>query len=153
MLKRNGYTKLGRTTSHRTTLVRNLVRSIFSSGSIATTTSKAKVLRGEVLSLLAAVKRMEPQSALRLVKTYFVDRKHVDMVINYANAEKSRISLIGYEVEKKGTKLTAESTDKKAKKVTNVKTEPKAKVKTAGKVAKVKAVTVQKERARTRAGI
>ena len=171
MLKRNGYKKLGRTTSHRATLVRNLVRSIFSSGSISTTTSKAKVLKAEVLSLLASVKRMEPQSALRLVKTYFPDRKHVDMVVNYAkvegngirivkvgfrpgdNSEKSKITLIGYEVEKKGKKLGATSEDKKAKKETKVKAEPKVKANTNAKTAKVKTVTVKKESARTRAGI
>ncbi|HVX92727.1 MAG TPA: L17 family ribosomal protein [Candidatus Dojkabacteria bacterium] len=171
MLKRNGYTKLGRKTSHRVSLVRNLVRSIFSSGSITTTTSKAKVLRGEVLSLLASVKRMEPQSALRLVKTYFADRKHVDMVLNYAkvenngvqmvkvgfrpgdNSEKSKISLIGYEVEKKGKKLGAKSEDKKVKKETKVKAEPKIKAKASQNTGKVKAVTVKKERSRTRSGI
>lgn len=56
MYKRINLKKLGRTHSHRKALKQNQVRSILESGKVRTSSVKAKVLRGELESLLNLVK-------------------------------------------------------------------------------------------------
>ena len=56
MYKRINLKKLGRTHSHRKALKQNQVRSILESGKVKTSSVKAKVLRGELESLLNLVK-------------------------------------------------------------------------------------------------
>jgi large subunit ribosomal protein L17 len=55
MYKRVKTKKLGRTVSHRNALVQNMVRSMVVSGSVKTTTPKAKVLKGEMESILTKI--------------------------------------------------------------------------------------------------
>jgi len=52
MYKRNRVKKLGRTKSHRDSLIRNQIRSLLTKGSIKTTSAKAKVLRSKVSKFL-----------------------------------------------------------------------------------------------------
>lgn len=56
MYKRINLKKLGRTHSHRKALKQNQVRSILESGKVRTSSVKAKVLRGELESLLNLVR-------------------------------------------------------------------------------------------------
>ncbi len=53
MYKRIGTKKLGRTMAHRKSLVYNQLRSLLKSGSIRTTTPKAKVVKAEMESLIS----------------------------------------------------------------------------------------------------
>ena len=59
MYKRNSIKKLGRKSSHRKALVKNLLRSIMQSGKVNTSSVKAKVLRGELTSVLSKAKNSD----------------------------------------------------------------------------------------------
>ena len=61
MKHRNRKPRLGRTTDQRKALVRNLLTSLLTHGSITTTESKAKVLVAELDELVAKVRRQAEQ--------------------------------------------------------------------------------------------
>jgi ribosomal protein L17 len=61
MYKRNSIKKLGRTKSHRDSLIRNQIRSLLDKGSLKTTTPKAKVLRAKASKFLNRVSKLENQ--------------------------------------------------------------------------------------------
>lgn len=172
MFKRQGFKKLGKKASHRNAMSKNLLRSIFQSGYVTTTTPKAKMLKGEVESLISRVKKAEKSLNLyKYLETVLGnDRKLSEAVIKYTddngavkivktgyragdNAQKSKVELVGFKTEKKEVKAKAET--KSAKAVTEPKKVEKRGLKnvlTGGKSVS-KNVAVKKERARTRSGI
>jgi len=68
--------RLGRTTSHRTAMMRNMVTSLFEHGRITTTDAKAKELRPVAEKLITLGKRGDLH-AIRLAASYIRDRKIV----------------------------------------------------------------------------
>ncbi|HRI05916.1 MAG TPA: L17 family ribosomal protein [Candidatus Dojkabacteria bacterium] len=170
MFKRQGFKKLGKKASHRNAMSKNLLRSIFQSGYVTTTTPKAKMLKGEVESLISRVKKADKGLNLyKYLETVMGNRKLSEAVINYVegngivklvkvgyragdNAQKSKVELVGFKVEKK----EAKSAKTEAKKVV---AEPKKverrglKNVLGGNKSVSKNVAVKKERSRTRSGI
>ena len=69
--------KLGRNTSHRRALLRNLVTSLVMEERIETTVSKAKALRPEVEKMITLGKRGDVNSR-RLASGYLMTRESVD---------------------------------------------------------------------------
>ena len=157
--------KLGRKKSHRDSLIRNLLRSLFESNSLVTTTSKAKELKREASSLILKGKKDKLSFRRKLenifgrsslVKKFeeYVEKDNAGVGIvkvgfrDGDNAEQSRVYLLG--IEKKKAKKE-ESEEKETKKV---KVEEKKKV-VMSKDKKVDTTaTIRKaERARSRSGI
>ena len=69
--------KLGRNTSHRRALLRNLVTSLVMEERIETTVSKAKAMRPEVEKMITLGKRGDVNSR-RLASAYLMTRESVD---------------------------------------------------------------------------
>ena len=65
MRHQNGYKKLGRTTAHRKSLLRNLATALLRHEAIRTTTAKAKALRPFVEKLITLGKRGDLASRRR----------------------------------------------------------------------------------------
>ena len=61
--------KLGRTSSHRKALLKNLASSLIQEGSVRTTDAKAKVLRGVVDRLVSFAKRGDLASRRQVLKS------------------------------------------------------------------------------------
>lgn len=68
--------RLGRTTSHRVAMMRNMVTSLFEHGRITTTDAKAKELRPIAEKLITLGKRGDLH-AIRLAASYIRDKKIV----------------------------------------------------------------------------
>jgi len=178
MYKRNSIKKLGRTHSHRKALIQNQLRSILSSGKVKTSSVKAKVLRGELESLLSTVKNSKEEnlSLIRklneilgdkdLVKKIFEITKRGDTKVSVRkvgyrigdNTEMSIVEIVGF----KG-KVSPKKKEKVEEKE-EVKKEAKPEVKEDGdtkrnilnlgtKTASKKVEPVKRERARTRSGL
>ncbi len=167
MYKRIKRAKLGRKKSHRDSLIRNLLRSLFENNHVLTTTAKAKVLKQEASSLIAKGGSMTlnfrrellnilgKESLLKKYEEYVgKDKKGVGIVkVGFQagdNAELSRVYLLGLEKKSESSKKEEEKKDKKEKKVVMEKKKPSAdKDKRVDKTA----VIHRTERARSRAGI
>ncbi len=126
MNKRSSKIKLGRTKSHTNALLRNQIRSIFQSGSIVTTTAKAKALKNKLDIFLHRIKEdnlentrymhdiLGKKELVQIAKKY-VDKAEsgVTMVrVSFRSgdsAETSKVTLIGYE------EIFGKKTDKKGK--------------------------------------
>lgn len=174
MYKKMGIKKLGRTASHRKSLKKNLVRSLFANGKVETTTPKAKVLKGHASSVLAKyttmndglVKRREVESYLGKGKALenfqqAMNDKNVKISIvktrfrDGDNAEMSRVTLVGLKkAEKKKTSAKKATKKKEVEKETqDVKLDTRD-----GKKEKIgdklkKTFTSAPERARSRSGL
>jgi len=134
MYKRIKAKKLGRKKSHREALMRNQLRSLFTYGSITTTTVKAKALKSNTERVLSDIKNnsKDPNIKKRLTITFGND-KLVNSASNYGagakatvsivkvgfrdgdQAEITRVMLADFEVKKPAKKVT-----KKSKKVSKV---------------------------------
>ncbi len=172
--------KLGRTKSHREALVRNQMRSLFTSGSLITTTPKAKVLKQKTQSFLDMIKEQNLEvtrkmhvilgNAVLVKKATEYSKKGENKVqivkIGFRdgdNAQTSKVTLANY-VEKQKTKLQSKTTKvnekAKAKEKTNgkggetefVEEKKDGKVLEKGKI-NLKDRFIKRERARTRSGI
>ena len=73
--------KLGRNTSHRRALLRNLVTSIIMDERIETTVTKAKAMRPHVEKMITLGKRGD-QAARRLAASYLMTRESVDKLFD-----------------------------------------------------------------------
>jgi large subunit ribosomal protein L17 len=133
MYKRIKTKKLGRKKTHRDSLVRNLLRSLTTYGTVETTSQKAKVLKSKAEALLGKIRRSKDIPSLkRSLNVTLGKRELVDRVIDYAkggsvtiakigfrdgdNAEKSRVMLVDYAggaVKKKSTKKESAKREKK----------------------------------------
>ncbi len=175
MYKRVKITKLGKTESHRASLKRNLLRSLFEKNVVVTTSPKAKVLKKEASSLIAKAK-MNKDSILfkRELKRTLGRASLVKNFVEYAekeksgvsivkvgfrlgdNAEKSKVYLLGIE-KKKATKKKDEKVDAKEVEKNEEKIDKKGglikNIFGQGKRVDKTAVVDRTERARTRAGL
>jgi len=81
MRHRNAGFKLGRNTSHRRALLRNLVTSLILEERIETTPAKAKAMRPHVEKMITLGKRGDV-AARRLAGGYLMTRESVDRLFN-----------------------------------------------------------------------
>ena len=135
MYKRSKRKKLGRKKSHRESLVRNLLRSLFDNNYVVTTTAKAKVLKQKASSLIDEGKKrgedrafgMELKEILGkedLMKKYKDYLKKENIGVGFVrvyfregdNAEMSRVFLLGLEKKKAKAKKSTKETEKGKKK-------------------------------------
>jgi large subunit ribosomal protein L17 len=80
MRHRHGYKKLGRTSSHRGALLKNLTIAIVKAGKIETTLPKAKELRGFVEKLITRAKRGD-LNAHRAIYAVLQDKESVKKLV------------------------------------------------------------------------
>lgn len=176
MYKQGGKRKLGRTASHRRSLIHNQLRSLFRVGYVSTTSQKAKVLKANADSLINKVANSEDKLVLvRELHSLFKDEKLVGKVTQYAgkessgvrivkigfrsgdNAEVSKVTLIDFVEKKKvgAKKKSAKKDDKAAAKSADQSKPAEAKRGLGDKIAKsIKSkMPVSKERARSRSGL
>jgi large subunit ribosomal protein L17 len=178
MYKRVGIKKLGRTRSHRVSLLQNQIRTLFNAGILNTTTAKAKAVRSVAQALLSDMNEKEISLATRRkIKKVLGDKELVAKAIKYAqeendgvrviktgfrsgdNAQMSRVELIGYEGKRKRKVEKKEKEEKEIKpqekkkgRIPNKDIDERAPKKTAsGKASKAKRKS--SERVRTRAGL
>lgn len=81
MRHKHGYKKLGRTSSHRAALLKNLSIAIINGGKIETTLAKAKELRGYVERLITRA-RVGDSNAHRAIFASLQDKKATNKLIN-----------------------------------------------------------------------
>ena len=167
MYKRVKKAKLGRKQSHRNSLRRNLLRSLFTHNSVVTTSPKAKVLKQDASSLIAKgisngqslEFRRELGNILgsdEVVKKFYeyIKKEDIGVVITKIgfrsgdNAEKSRVILKG--TEKKKVVKKDKNIEEKKKIVTKV--EKNTNLKDGKRVDKT-AVVKKAQRANTRSGL
>ena len=126
MYKRIKLKKLGRTHSHRKALKQNQVRSILESGKVRTSSVKAKVLRGELESLLNLVKVTKDGdiSLIRRLNEVLGKDELVKRVFELGKKDSTKVTIkkVGYRagdnsqesiVEISGFKSKKETTKKK----------------------------------------
>ncbi len=172
MYKRVKIKKLGRTESHRKALIQNQLRSLVRSGSIKTTTPKAKVIKGEIESLFVKVRttkegdltlRRELQSILgdsELVKK-FINASSVGgsvtlRKIGFRSGDNAEVSLLEVKELKAKKKIAKKEKVDNKEEVSNtpVQKEEKKNILNLGKKSVSKTATpIKKERARTRSGL
>jgi len=178
MYKRNSVKKLGRTKSHRESLIRNQIRSLLAKGLIKTTTPKAKVLRSKMSKFLFRMDSLNRSDnkvifnreleavtgkgdlKSNVMKVLANGNLGVSIVkIGFRdgdNAEVSKVILLGLVDSKK--KVATKATGKdiaKAKKKANKNTTDSKGIENKGKKdsASKKNFTRTKERARSRSGL
>jgi len=81
MRHRHGYRKLGRTSSHRKALLKNLSIALITSGKIETTLPKAKELRSYFEKLVTKA-RVADSNAHRVIFSYLQDKEATKKLIN-----------------------------------------------------------------------
>lgn len=81
MRHKHGYKKLGRTSSHRAALLKNLSIAIINSGKIETTLPKAKELRSYIERLITRA-RLGDSNAHRAVFSSLQDKKATNKLVN-----------------------------------------------------------------------
>lgn len=170
MYKRVKRKKLGREKSHRESLIRNLLRSLFESNYVVTTTPKAKVLKQEASSLIEKGKSIKDEVAFRrnlqnllgkgaLVSKYYEYVKKENVGIGFVrvgfrsgdNAEMARVFLLG--LDKKKKKAVKEDEKDEKGKSEESKVDKKVIERNIDKKVDKTAVIRKTERARSRAGI
>jgi len=81
MRHRHGYKKLGRTSSHRKALLKNLAIALIINGKIETTVAKAKTLRSYIEKLITKAKKGD-FNANREVFAYLQDKEATKKLLN-----------------------------------------------------------------------
>lgn len=81
MRHRHGYRKLGRTSSHRKALLKNLSIALIKSGKIETTVPKAKELRSYFEKLITKA-RVGDSNAHRAIFSYLQDKECTQKLVN-----------------------------------------------------------------------
>ena len=81
MRHKHGYKKLGRTSSHRKALLKNLAIALVTNGKIETTVAKAKTLRSYVEKLITKAKKGD-FNAHREVFAYLQDKEATKKLLN-----------------------------------------------------------------------
>jgi len=179
MYKRNSIKKLGRTHSHRKALIQNQLRSILKSGSVNTSSVKAKVLRGELESVFNKVRLSKDGDLVltrelhkifgddSLVKKVFEIGKKEGSKITVKkigfragdNTEISKVEITGFKVKPKSKKKGEDSKEskevkKEIEKVVVKEPEEKKGILNLGRKSVSKKVEpMKRERARTRSGL
>jgi large subunit ribosomal protein L17 len=171
MYKRIKRKKLGRKKTHRESLIRNLLRSLFASNYVVTTTAKAKVLKQEASSLIDKGKNVKDEVSFRrklqsilgkdeLVKKYLEYIKKEKVGVTFVrvgfrdgdNAEMSKVSLLGLE-KKKRKVVKDEKVEKDKGQEEDTQVDKKVIERDIDKKVDKTAVIKKTERARSRAGI
>lgn len=94
-MKQQGRAKLGRTASHRKSLLKNQLRSLVKNGKISTTTQKGKALKANAQSVISRVNR---DGDTLVIKRYLdellgtADLRNI--MLKYASSGKGRIQII-----------------------------------------------------------
>lgn len=170
MYKRIKRSKLGRTESHRKSLIKNMLRSLFDKNSVVTTTAKAKVLKQNADSLILKGKaegeslsfRRKLQEVLgsdELVAKYkeYIKKEKVGVLsvkVGFRagdNAEQTKVVLVG--TEKKKKKVEKKEETKEEKKDVVQKEERKGKRFDGAKKVDTTTVVNRTERAKSRSGL
>ncbi|WP_187647488.1 50S ribosomal protein L17 [Nitrosophilus labii] len=81
MRHKHGYRKLGRTSSHRKALLKNLAIALIMNGKIETTVAKAKTLRSYIEKLITKAKKGD-FNAHREVFAYLQDKEATKKLVN-----------------------------------------------------------------------
>lgn len=81
MRHKHGYRKLGRTSSHRKALLKNLAIALIVNGKIETTVAKAKTLRSYIEKLITKAKKGD-FNAHREVFAYLQDKEATKKLMN-----------------------------------------------------------------------
>lgn len=170
MYKRAKKAKLGRKASHRSALMMNLLRSLFTNGYLTTTTIKAKALKGDTLRLFSKLSKADKLYIQRELTAILGNRKIVEKAVKYVSdgdpkikvvkvgyrdgdmAQTSKVTLVGYIVKKAKRKLKKADKKEEKKEEKIEKKEEHIEKRTVGKVVK-EVFTGRKERARTRSGL
>jgi large subunit ribosomal protein L17 len=174
MYKRVKTKKLGRTHSHRKALVLNMLRSIVKSGSVKTTTPKAKVLKNEVESLLAKVKNTKDGDLAlrRKLQTILGDSESVKKLlevkdtsvvvkkVGFRSGDNSEISVVeikglkGKKAKVSGKKeVSKKDVEVEEKTVPSIEEPKKRNILDLGRKSVKKATSIKKERAKSRSGL
>jgi large subunit ribosomal protein L17 len=171
MYKRNGIKKLGKKTSHRHLMVKNQLRSLFTSGHIKTTSAKAKYMRGQAQSLISKVQNTPEDNLVlrRNLQVILGDDELVKKVYAYCKkdgvgvtlrkvgfragdmTEVSRLELLNFKTKKRVAKKNEKEEKVEEKKVVK-KSKVEAKQVIDKKVSN-RPIPVKKERAKTRSGL
>ena len=176
MYKRNSIKKLGRKTSHRKALILNQLRSLVESGKIQTTSPKAKVMKGEIESLISKVRTTKDGdlSLRRRLQIVFGNTELVNRFMDIAkkdsttvlikkvgfragdNAQVSVLEIKGLKVKstKRVGKVKDEEKDGEEKKVVESKEKKRGILDLGSKKSVTKGVgPINKERAKSRSGL
>lgn len=177
MYKKVKKAKLGRETSHRKALMLNQIRSLFANGKLVTTSPKAKVLKGNVESLVLKGKKKGSELSFRrevinvlgsdeLVKKYYEYIKNENSGVTIVkigfrsgdNGEVSRVSLLGIAKKKVKASKKVEETVVKKEEMKEEKKESNNPIKNIlrrdnGKGIDKTAVVRKTERAKSRSGL
>ena len=87
--------KLGRKASHRAAMKQNLLRSLLERGHVVTTTSRAKVVKKEMESLIAKGKKNSDNiSFIRKLQLILGNDKLTKKFIEYVKGEKTGVTLV-----------------------------------------------------------
>lgn len=179
MYKRIKLKKLGRTHSHRKALKQNQLRSILESGKVRTSSVKAKVLRGELESLLNLVKvtKEGDLSLTRRLNQILGNQTLVKRVMELGkkestkvtikkvgyrvgdNSEESVVEIVGFNVKKEGAKKKVVKKGEKEEKKEEVEEKKeviekrKSFINLGAKPVSKKVEPIKKERAKSRSGL
>lgn len=177
MYKLGGRRKIGRKASHRRSMIKNQVRSLLLSGSVVTTTQKAKILKANASSYLSGLTKLDPNHAKAQLFDLLGDDKAAEKISKYIvsdhavgivkvgyrdgdNAQQSKVSLLNF--AKAPVKSDAKKVDEPKKDAKKVEDDAKASKGFVSEKANDKANMVAKniknkvvgsERSRTRSGL
>jgi ribosomal protein L17 len=172
MYKKVDTKKLGRKKSHRKSLRHNLLRSLFTSTYVTTTSPKAWILKKDAQLVLERIKKNKENDLN--VKRYLIDifdnKKIVERIYEYSikdgvsisikkigfragdNAEMSKVEIIGVDIPKRKKKVLKNKEKDITPKETKVEKKKVEENKGNKKITK-KLFTVKKERSRSRSGL
>lgn len=175
MYKRVGIKKLGKKTAHRESMIQNQIRTLFNTGVLKTTSTKAKVVKSRSESLISEMQKKNISlDSMRKLIVVLGNKKLVEKAVKYSkgetvgvrirkigyragdNGEVSKLELIGFETKKKKNKSTVEKEDaKKDNKVkeNEVNKDIESKGKRSVSPKKVTPQSKSPERARSRSGL
>ena len=84
------HTGLGRSGSHKATMLRNLATSLLDNGQISTTLGRAKAMRPYVERLITIAKTKDKLTAIRALSGVIYTKTSVDKCIEYAQSFQNR---------------------------------------------------------------
>lgn len=95
MYKKMSVKKLGRKKSHRESLIRNQLRTLFETGKLRTTTQKAKVVKGSAQSLLSKLQAKElTLYSRREIVEILGSKELLEKALKYSKQENAGIRIV-----------------------------------------------------------
>lgn len=92
MRHRSTKIRMNRPADQRKALVRNLITSLFLSGKVQTTESKARALESEANKLITKIKGKASSEAIRDLKRIIFTKESSKKALDYVNSNKDRAS-------------------------------------------------------------